>query len=220
MKTQSKPIVALASGTILLFGVLCQTAQAQSVVSGQADLALTEGSGTSDLSVGYDVTENEYGGFYGFPVYTYTYTIAANPFTVIEGLFIDFDTTYPGIVVGASITGSVTGSAPNGHLIEGATGTEVAWYFLLVPGSKGTATLSFESDFGPGLDNASVFGSDENNLSTDIRWSSSPGGEQLVAPGIIPEPATTTLLTLSLLLLTPTFRLIRPHYRMRSWLMD
>jgi hypothetical protein len=174
MKMQSKPIVALASGAVLLLGLLCQTAQAQSAL-----LAVTGGPVNTGLTVGYSVADNS-------GVYTYTYTIADPPASV--GTFsVDFPTAPPGEVVPGSITGSGEYEG-----ISGATGTTVVWYVNIAAGGSG-ATLSFESLLPPALGNASATGEDS--------WGSSPGGEQVSVPQAIPEPATTTLLALSLLFL-------------------
>jgi hypothetical protein len=189
MKMQPKPIFALASGAFLLLGVLCQTAQAQSVVLGQqytGDLVNTGNSGPTDLFVGYKVTESA-------DVYTYTYTIA-NPPAAITALSVDFATSG----AQSGITGIITG-AGSFYEFGGATGSTVTWDFSLASGAGQSATLSFESPYAPTLGNADA----TDNSYTWVATSSPAVGLDLAVPQppSVPEPATTTLFGLGLVLL-------------------
>jgi hypothetical protein len=212
MKTRKKPIVALASEAVLLAGLFCQTASAQSVVvgtPGSSILANAFGtsSGPEALSVSWLVTQSG-------PIYTYFYQVN-NPAgdvilnnngsptgtpEVVDAFSIAFDTT----VLGAYISGTQAGGSSDQN--NGASG--LFWSFASVSPNSSSATLSFESDLPPTLGNANA--QDANPPSP---WSSSPFGQQVPVPAVVPEPATTAMFAFSGLLLLPVrslrFRFMR-----------
>jgi hypothetical protein len=189
MRTHACPLFVLPLGAALLSTLLCQRAQAQSAVPdpGSATLASIANAGaTSDmLTVNYGVS---YTSGANSSYYTYDYTIF-NPSTsgaLVESFNLAFNTTPAGAVFDLSGGAQVNGSAG------------VTWDVAVLPGQT-SASLSFESDYGPTMNNASAGGGNENdNLSAP--WASNPGGQQVAVPNTttVPEPATTTLLALAL----------------------
>jgi len=190
MKTQSKPIVALASGAVLLFGVLCQTSHAQEIIaSNTVTLADANGntSGPTTLSVQYEVTETS-------GVFTYDYVVSnplgdyqgANP-NYVGGFEVRFD------AADAGITGLSGGF---GSQNDGSSG--VTWYLAVAPGGN-SGTLQFQSDNAYDLNTANATGSDN----PPGPWNSLNSSELVAAPNppVIPEPATTSLVALSLVFL-------------------
>jgi hypothetical protein len=191
MKMQLKPIVALASGAILLFGAFCQTSQAQTNIIVLPDV--NGNTGDTALTVETVVTED-----LSDSVWTYNYQIS-NPSgdpASVTSFTADFNAGYAGLGGDAVLPGTLTGGAF--ALNGGFNG--VTWFESpsVAPGST-SGTLQFQSDFGPTTGNADANGS-ENPPSP---WASdSPASQILVpnTPSVIPEPATTTLLAMTLLL--------------------
>jgi len=188
MKMQSKPIVALASGAILLFGAFCQTSQAQTNIIILPDV--NGNTGDTALTVESIVSED-----LSDDVWTYKYQIS-NPSgdsSSMTSFTADFNAGYAGLGGDSVLPGTLTGgvfSANNGF-------NGVTWYETIAPGTTG-GTLQFQSDFGPTSGNADATGS-ENPPSP---WASDSAGSQIPVPNppSVPEPATTTLLALTLLL--------------------
>jgi hypothetical protein len=201
MRIQTKPVIALASGAILLGSVgsvLCQTAQAQSVIIPWTTVPLADvvgvATGPDALAVAYEVTENPFDG-----VYTYSYTVdnpSGDP-AIVEAFSIGFNTS----PAGAVLTGSVMGGAAWAN-----TGTGLLWVDIITPGNNsgtlyGGVSLSFESYDVPTYGNADATGSDN----PPSPWASDPYGSQVPVPNtvVVPEPTTTALLALTALLLLP-----------------
>jgi len=172
-------MAALSFGGILLTGLLCQTSQAQTILY-NSTATLPDNAGITDdnLSVAYTVTEDASG------LYTYDYTVT-NPGTdtaTVSDFEVGFNTATASVM---NITGG--GSVNNG----------VDWDTVITPGNN-SGTLSFQSYDPPILANANANGAP--NLPAP--WASSnPGGTQVPVPSVVPEPATTTLLALTALLL-------------------
>jgi len=198
-------MAALVSGAILLSGVLCQTAQAQGLLneSGASILADVNGTATGPeaLTVSWSVVENAPSD------YTYTYTVnnpsgdvllpgsyAPGTSEIVDSFSLDFNAALPDAVVSGPIGG-------NSAFNFGAYGL----YWVLSPDvvRAGTSSglLSFQSELPPSPGNASA--SDDSPPSP---WAS-PNGSPVPVPGTgnfsVPEPATTTLLALTALLLLP-----------------
>jgi hypothetical protein len=203
MKKHAKPIVALASGAILLSSVLCQTAQAQTTIisSGKAILADTYGTeyGPEALTVTYSVTENASG------VYTYNYTVN-NPDYDIQidnpsapEIFDAFSVVFDPTVTGA-YAGHENGGPGSSFQLNGAGGLEWSFNPAIAPGNS--AVLSFDSDLPPTMGDANAYANELGN-SPPAPWASGPGEEVPVPNVAVPEPATTTLLALTALLLPP-----------------
>jgi hypothetical protein len=198
MASKPKPTIVLVAGTLLLFGVFCQTARAQTTTNamGTAYLSDTLGSGPTSpetLTVSYLVTETA-------NVYTYNYTInnpvgdvllnmglpTSTPETVAQ-FSVAFDTTVPN----AYLSGSETG----GTLAFQEAATTLAWTFIPVnPGSS--TTVTFQSDWAPTLGNANA-----SDGSAPSPWASNPFGQQVPVP--VPEPPTAMTLLAGFLLLLP-----------------
>jgi len=209
MKNHVKLIVTLVFGVILLSGVLCPTVHAQSILVdyGSAYLANTLGqtSGSEVINVSYFVVEN-----LATDVYTYDYTInnpvgdvelnnngsplLTNPnnpnSTIPENIYsfsLSFDATVPGAVTSVD--------EPIGGYFQNTGTSGLVWDFPNVaPG--GSVLIAFQSDLAPGPGNAIAEGA-----SPPAPWSSNPNGQQVAVPRAAPEPATTALLGLTLLLL-------------------
>jgi hypothetical protein len=199
MKRHAQPIGALLSGAILLPGLLCQPAQAQTGLlneSGTSILADVNGtaSGSEALTVSWWVVENS-------PAdYTYTY-IVNNPVgdvllpgsyspgspEIFDAFSITFDASYPG-----AITSTPTGGSTANNL--GAFGL----YWTMSPGvqpGNNSGPLSFQSAMPPVMGNASA--SDDNPPSP---WSSSPYGQMVPVPdppAAVPEPPILVLLAMA-----------------------
>jgi len=190
MKTQPTTL-ALIAATILLSGLFCQTVQSQSVITnGTATLGPTSGGSGNELSVAYTVTDND-------GVYTYDYTVN-NPSTdtgVVTSFEVGFDTSPLGAVDPTSVGDSGPQiSAP------GVQSVGVDWYPIIGVGDS--ETLWFQSDEPPTLGNANANGNNPPGP-----WASTlPGGQQVPVPYLIPEPATTSLLAMTLLALPLRFR--------------
>jgi hypothetical protein len=187
MRTHTKPLVALASGITACSALLCQTVQAQSIVLGTQEtsyLANANGvdTGSSALPITWDVTESD-------NVYTYSYTIAnpsADP-SLVESFSVGFN---------ANLTGAVVGTPGGGGVLNGTLGNYIGviWSPLFISAGD-SATVTFESDEAPVFGNANANGSTPNGP-----WASSPSGQTVPVPSPVPEPAATSLLALSLLL--------------------
>lgn len=204
MKTQSKPIIALASGAVLLCGLLCQSAQAQSVIIAPTTANLADVNGVDTLPnalpVTYEVTQFTSGPDTG--LYDYSYIIS-NPTTAyVLGFDVGFN---------SSDSGAVVGSPTGGIDSQNAEYSGITWDVQIAPGTTTAGpgnTLTFMSDIAPVLGNANASGS-----SAPGPWSSAPDGSQVAVPYTpsVPEPATTSLLAMALLI--PTFgrRIFRPR---------
>ena len=212
MKTQINTIAALASGAILLSGVLSQTAQA-SVESGSAQLADVLGvdTGPESLTVSYLVTLSA-------GVYTYTYSVfnpagdvllntnglpTATP-EVVDAFSVGFDTTQPGAFIAGSQTGGLA------DLNDGVAG--LFWAFTGVNPSNSSPTLSFESDLPPVMGNAGA--QDANPPSP---WASNPDGQDVPVPNTALAPDSTSTLALfgGVLLLLPFRSILKKAGRSR-----
>jgi len=202
MKRHVKPIVALVSGVTLLTGVVCPTTRAQDVLieSGSSILAnsLGQTTGSEVVTVSWFVLENTVS-----DVYTYGYNInnpagdvvltgptAGQPETVNE-FQLTFDATVPGAVISAS-------EPVGGFYQDNGTGG-LLWLFPtggVTPGTT-SALISYSSDLGPGMGNASASGANSPGP-----WASNPSGQPVpvALPRAVPEPATLTLLAVALLL--------------------
>jgi len=189
MKINSYPFFVLSIRAALLVGLVCISAKAQDQSTGSATLAsISNPSVTADmLTVDYWVS---YTSGPNSSFYTYDYTIN-NPGTSgaqVETFNVAFDASHAGAVY------DLTGGAQN----DGNAG--ITWDVSVLPGQS-SETLSFESDFGPILNNASAGGGNENG-GISAPWASDPGGQEVLVPNVaaVPEPGITTLMTLSLLL--------------------
>ena len=201
-----KSMVALASGAILLPGLLLQTAQAQStlVESGTSVLAddVLTATGPEALTVSWFVVENT-----SSDIYTYSYNVN-NPAGDVElpaspnpgapetvGSFtVSFDTTMPGAFL--SGTQPVPGSLQN----DGASG--LVWTFPSVSPGSSSALLAFQSALPPSPGNASASG----GAIPPAPWSTYPAGTPIPVPRAVPEPAIIDLCALTALLLLPFSR--------------
>ena len=204
MKTLAKPIVAVATGAILLCGVVCQTVQAQLVLGpltpggppdvGTSILADSFGvnSGPEALPVLWAVSENAAGIYtYAYQVYNPSGDVLLNnngsPTTtpeIVDAFSVSFDTTNPSLYIPGSQ------SAGAGNQVNGTSG--LFWTFGAVNPGGSSPVLSFESLEPPAPGNANA--QDANPPSP---WSSNPSGQEVPVP--IPEPASMTLLTLTAL---------------------
>jgi hypothetical protein len=209
VKRQMKPIVALASGAILLFGLLSPTVQAQSTVISSATSTLAPsvipsgGYGANPeeyLVISWSVTESIAN------IFTYSYTVEnpagdvlLNPdgtLTPTPNSVNNFEVTFNTTAPGAYLPGSIMGGA-----FDQASGVGLTWDFNAVTAGSSSALLTFQSTLGPNSGDAGADGG-----SPPAPWSStSLNGQQVPVPGVVmhtaPEPATTTLLALALLLL-------------------
>jgi hypothetical protein len=180
MKTRPINITALTAGAILLSALLGKTAQATSVL---ADVLGTD-SGPEALPISWSVVEN------ASLVYTYSYTVN-NPAgdvllnngtpEVVDAYSVSFDTTAPGAYIASSQLGGLT------DLNNGTAG--LFWAFTPISPGASTSPLSFQSDLPPVMGNAGA--QDANPPSP---WSSSPNGQQVPVPGVVPEPTTLSML--------------------------
>jgi hypothetical protein len=206
MKTGAKPMVAMAFGAILLPGLLCQTAQAQSTLieSGSSALADVYGISTAPeaLNVSWFVVENNVS-----DVYTYEYTVnnppgdvelngGGSPTTTPEtfnSFTITFNTTLPGAYL--------SGAAPVGGTVVNNGPTGLTWNLADVDPGGNSGILAFQSDLAPGLNNASAGG----GAVGPSPWSTIPSGQPVPVPVPrgIPEPVTTDLFALTALMLLP-----------------
>jgi hypothetical protein len=187
MKMQSKPIIAFASGAILLLGTLCQTAQAQSTIATLAD----SNDGAANLTVDSTVT-------FDGSVYTYDYTIN-NPSggsSEVTGFDVSFNANPANAAF--NLTGGDFGGTPSGY-----SGVNWTFGFLVNPISQGSSALvSFQSDYAPVGGAANATGTD--NAADGASWATAPNGDFVYVPAVptnVPEPVTTSLLALSSLLL-------------------
>jgi hypothetical protein len=203
MKRHAKSVLALASGAILLPGLLCQTAQARHMrlnESGTSTLADAFGTATGPeaLIVSWSVVENACG------IYTYTYTVnnpsgdvilnnngqpTSTP-EIVDNYSVCFDTMLPG----AYLPGSQSGGG-----YQQNNGIDLKWYFSAVEPGDNSGSLSFESYLPPMPGNA-----DAEDANPPSPWASIPDGQQVPvpdAPATVPEPTTTALLALTALFL-------------------
>jgi hypothetical protein len=198
MKTQSKPIVALASSALLVCGVLCQSAQAQSIIVAPTTVNLADvngvDSGPTALPVTYEVTQFTSGPYTGDFQYSYIISPDAALPAYVLGFNVGFNTGYAGALVGGTITGGINS--------QNSEFSGVSWNTQIEPGAAPSSanTLSFISDNSPVLGDANATGSD-----TPGPWASAPDGAQVAVPytPAVPEPATTSLLGMAFLV--PTF---------------
>jgi hypothetical protein len=195
MRTEAKNMRTITSilpaGAALLYGMLCLSAQAQSTLSANLASIANPGATSDMLTVDYGVSYTTGTTGPASSYYTYDYTLY-NPSTsgaLVESFNVAFDASVPGAVY------DMTGNAQN----NGDAG--LTWEVSVLPGQN-SEILSFESDYGPTMNNANAGGGNEGG-SISAPWASDPGGQQVSVPNVapVPEPATTTLLTLSLLLL-------------------
>jgi len=207
MNKQAKPIFALISGVILFPSLLCLTVQAQNTVisSGTSTLAPSVipvgGFGANPeeyLSISWSVLEN------ASDIFTYSYTVN-NPagdvllnnngtLTTTPEIVDNFEVTFLPAVQNSYLPGTQAGGA-----FDQVTSVGLTWDFTAVNPGGSSALLSFQSDLGPGSGNASADGGN-----SPAPWAStSLNGQQvpIPMPRAVPEPATTTLLALTLLLL-------------------
>jgi hypothetical protein len=202
MRIQSKPIVALTFGAVLLFGGLCVTSQAQGVV-GSNEITMTatipDSGNTADELVVQSVVTGPVGGNY-----TYTYDVF-NPGTdpaVVNSLTVDFNTAYPGAF------GNFV-NTPSGDIAQNTTGNNLGWAFFVTPIAPGSSSgpLSYTSTLLPTSGNADATGNDD----PPSPWAADTAGSQVLVPNVptIPEPATTTLFAVSLLALVFRFSLLK-----------
>jgi len=180
----------------MLFGALCQTSQAQSILieSSDAVLASANGVAADDITVDYTVTQDT-----SSKLYTYTYDFS-NPTStaLIESFNVGFDATPANAATDISGTQTGTGRAvvPQNNGPVGVT-----WLLFVQPSQS--ANLSFESTDAPILGNGNAGGSDTESESA-APWASSPDGTQLAVPettSIVPEPGITALIAAGLLML-------------------
>lgn len=203
MKTQSKPIVALASGAVLLCGVLTQSAHAQivDITSGTGILADVDGNATGPtaLPVQYSVTENTVS-----DVYTYSYVLS-NPGPAsgagayeVDSVSLSFDASQTGVVLPGSLSGGIL-AVNNGE-------NGVAFFFAGITGGNNSGTLTFNSEDAPTMGDANA-----NGDSPPGPWASSPDGTQIAVPMVVPEPTSLSLLALGVLV--PAFRRGRNFFK-------
>ena len=212
MKIHAKPIVALVSGAIGLPGLLCQTVKLNPCLlneSGTSILAdaFHTATGPEALIISWSVVEN------ASDVYTYSYTVnnpagdvllpgsyAPGTPEIVDSFSLDFNAALPNAVVSGPIGG-------NSAFNFGAFGLYWVLYPDVVKAGTSSGQLSFQSELPPSPGNASA--SDDSPPSP---WAS-PNGSPVPVPGTgnfsVPEPATTTLLALTALLLLPFGSTIR-----------
>jgi hypothetical protein len=230
MKINAKSVVVLASGAIMLPGLLCQTAQAQGLLNESGESILADALGTATgpeaLIVSWSVVEN------ASDIYTYTYTVN-NPSgdvrlnnkgrptstrEIVDSFSVDVNTRVPG----AYLPGSQIGGS-----YQQNNGVDLKWYFGDVEPGHNSGPLSFESYLPPTPGDANAADANPPSPSFSIPdgqnsslpwcsigdgkkppspWSSIPDGQQVPVPGPligVPEPTTIALLALTALLLLP-----------------
>jgi hypothetical protein len=215
MNIRVKPLVALASGAMLLSGLFSHTAQAQSTLIEQGTSSLGDvflvNTGSEALTVSWFVVENT-----SSDLYTYAFNVNnpsgdvqlnndntpyISPITkttvpeTFNSFSLTFDTTIPGAFV--SGTQPVGGSLVN----NGSTG--LTWNFPAVSPGSSTALLAFQSDLAPGLGSAAGNASAGGGATPPSPWSSIPAGQPVPVPRAAPEPEITGLLALTALVLLP-----------------
>jgi hypothetical protein len=209
MKTHAKSMVALASGAMLLPGLLSQTAQAQGLLNESGTSTLVDvfgtATGTGPITVSWSVVEN------ASDIYTYSYTVnntSGGAFPnyddtlilkpeAVDAFSIDINTTLPGAYVPFSQTGGTIDQN------NGANG--LLWSFAAVPAVGGSPALSYESDLPPVLGDAVAQGSDPS-----FRWSAVHYNQQVPVPDTaiaVPEPTATALFGLTDELAAPALAL-------------
>jgi len=194
MRNHLKPNIALACGAMLLFGMLCQSANAESGTSILATQATTDPS--EQLTIDWSVVENS-------GVYTYTYDVynpsgdvlwpATDP--AVPESFEDF---YIGVNYSLVTSISDGGTDFGSHSIK--------WFLdpSIAPGSS-TGDLVITSDYGPVMSSAKA--NDQNEPSP---WNTTyAGGTPIPVPGAVPDTANTMILLGSTLVLLPLARLFR-----------
>jgi len=198
MKMQTKPIIALASGAVLIAGVVGQTVRAQEIVPGPqpqavviplqtATLAEVGGPGPN-ITVSYEVTQ-DVGPDNLFNYYYDVNNPGGNPATV-GSLDVAFDSTVLGSVVGPVQPNPPTGVVLFGASTDSTSG--VQWFFSGVAPGTISGTLGFQSAFPPTLGTANATGAP----SAPPTWASIPNGQDVPVPSPTPEPATTALFAL------------------------
>lgn len=201
MKTQSKPIIALASGAVLLCGVLTQSAHAQAVIDPTTTVTLADvngnASGPTALPVTYEVTEDTLTDVY---TYTYSFSNPSGDTADVVNFQLGFNASQPGAVIADTLSGGSFTPQNNGS-------TGVEFYFLggIAPGGS-SGTLTFESDDYPTMGNANAGGNNPPGP-----WASAPDGSPVPVPQIVPEPTSLSLLALGVLV--PAFRRGRNFFK-------
>ncbi len=205
MRTYAKPILALASGVILLSGLLCQTAHAQNVLIESSGALPSILAPTPAPPGGYALNPQEYVTVawqvwenLSDSAYTYYYTVYNPPGDVlysggalgttpedVADYSVDFNTA------GAYVPGTV-----NGGFGFQVTANTIEW-LLNIPAGANSGFLQFTSFLPPTMGNAI-----SSDSSAPAPWTSvNPDGQQVPVPNVVPEPATTTLFGLAALLL-------------------
>jgi hypothetical protein len=198
MKVNTKAIVVLVSGAILLSAVPGQTNPAtllnESGTSILADSYHSE-SAPEAITVSWSVVEN------ALDIYTYSYTVnnpagdvllnnegqpTSTP-EIVDSYSLGFDTTFPG----AYLSGSQTGG-----IYQQDNGTGLKWFLSPVAAGEKSGPLSFESYLPPTPGDANAM--DANPPSP---WASIPAGQPVPIPRVPDSTATITLLAGVLLLL-------------------
>lgn len=189
MKTQSKPIVALAFGALLL-GVTSQVSHAQGIVaSNEVQMPANNNVPADALTVQSWVTLDA-------GTYTYNYNVInpATDTTSVNSFTVDFD---------AAASGAVEGTISGGDFSENNGANGITWLFFfneIAPGQSSenvSGDMSFNSQLAPTLANADANG-DSN---PPAPWASN-GSSQLYVPKVVtvPEPPAELLLGLGLML--------------------
>jgi hypothetical protein len=202
MKIHIKPLIALASGPVLIAALFCQTAQAQQVVenpgpplapggsiSGVTTMADTGAPGIPAVNTGPEALTVDWSVAEPLPgTYIYSYDVfnplndviltgpaAGNPET-IAGFSITFPNG-PGAIISPILGGTVGTPNPDG----------VSWLLIspaIAPGTDSTTdyggvAMSFASALPPSDGNANA-----HDSSVPSPWDSSPYGGYFPVPGV------------------------------------
>jgi hypothetical protein len=216
MKKRVKPIIALASGVLLLPGLLCQSAQAQGTFyeSGTSVLAddVDTATGPEALTVSWFVagnTDNLY--TYGFNVNNPTGDVELpgapdqGAPEMVGSFSLSFDATVPGAFV--------SGNAPAGGTFANEGTGGLTWTFPAVSPGAVSGLLVFQSDLPPSLTGQASAG---GGAIPPSPWSTFPAGTPVPVPRGVPEPVTTDLLALTALMMLPFSSTWRGLLR-KSW---